>query len=130
VALLAFLEVVYWAQQGLHKEVPAQPEAALTSPAAAVTERLTAEVQLHAGLQRAQHLASCAILLVHALQSTALRGALRKRLEDIKLPIQPDEVTAQAVEEAPAVSSSPGPGPASEHSCVDRVVCKMCGLDA
>jgi hypothetical protein len=110
VALLAFLEVVYWGQQGLHRDVPAQPGAALTSTAAAATARLTAEVALHAALQRAQHLASCAVLLVHALQAAALRGALRKRLLDIKLSPGSGESTEPIAEKAPAMSSPPEQG--------------------
>ena len=76
-ALLTFLEAVYWAQQDLPIDVPAQPDAPATNslPTAAF-HRLTSQAQLSRSLQRAQHLATGAISLAHALQATALRAAV------------------------------------------------------
>lgn len=69
-ALAAYLEQVYWGQQGLDTELPTQPEGAAAPPAAQL-QKLKANVEAAELLQRMQHLASCALVAAQALHSTS-----------------------------------------------------------
>ena len=108
-ALLAFLEVVYWGQQDLATEVPAQPAAALTAPAEEVTERMQRDVDLNDALRHAQHLASCSLLLVHAVQATALRSALQRKLAALPRAAAAAQQPAAALEGTSAVAARRSP---------------------
>lgn len=69
-ALAAYLEQVYWGQQGLDTEMPTQPEGAAAPPAAQI-QKIKGNIEMTEQLQRMQHLASCALVVTQALHSTS-----------------------------------------------------------
>ena len=105
-ALLAFLEAVFWGQQGLPSEVPVQTDEMLTTAPAAVLQRAAAQVALRQALQQSMHLAASCLLACHALQAAPARLRLCRMLATAAGAEAADEAAQTRLKVAEALHAS------------------------